>query len=109
MGACGHVHRYTRDGAGEVGPEIEVEASQVVLIRLAFPAVLAHDHAWYGLQHFARTHSGEFGAAGDEVNSDAGKHGAGLIHDASRRDPRLLCAHRRGADEQDSKQDCGCS
>ena len=51
-----HVHRHARDGRREVGAVIEVEAAQVVLVRLSLAAVLADDHARHGLEHFARAH-----------------------------------------------------
>ena len=40
----------------EVGAVIEVEAAQVVLVRLALAAVLADDDARHGFEHFAGAH-----------------------------------------------------
>ena len=42
---CRRIDRNTRDGRREVGSVIQVEAAQVVLIRLALATVLAHDEA----------------------------------------------------------------
>ena len=51
-----HVHRHAGHRGGEVGAVIEVEPAQVVLVGLAFAAVLADDHARDGLEHLGRAH-----------------------------------------------------
>ena len=50
------VHGHTGDHHRKVGAVIQIEAAQVVLIRLALAAVLADDHSGHRLQHFTRTH-----------------------------------------------------
>ena len=50
------IHRDARDRRGEIGSVIEVETSQVVLIRLAFSAVLTDHHSRNGFEHLARAH-----------------------------------------------------
>src|SRR5207245_2620609 len=52
------VHRYTSNRRREIGPVIEVESTQIVLVGLSFSAVLADDGAWHGLEDFAGTHDG---------------------------------------------------
>src|SRR5262249_29525135 len=52
------VDRHARDGRGEVGAVVEVEATEIVLIRLALATMLADDEPRYRLEHFARTHHG---------------------------------------------------
>ena len=51
-----HVHRHARDRGCEVGPVIEVEAAQVVLVGLALAAVLADDDTRDGFEDFAGAH-----------------------------------------------------
>ncbi len=51
-----HIHRHAGDGGREVGAVIEIEAAQVILIRLSLAAVLTDDQARHRLQHFARAH-----------------------------------------------------
>ena len=51
-----HVHRHACDRGREVGAVIEVEAAQVVLVGLAFAAVLADDDARDRFENFAGSH-----------------------------------------------------
>ena len=55
MGVGRHVHRRSRDPGGEVGAVIDVEAAHVVLVGLAFAAVLADDDAGHGLEDLTRS------------------------------------------------------
>lgn len=55
MGVRRHVHRRARHPGGQVGAVIDVEAPYVVLVRLAFPAVLADHDARHGLEDLSRT------------------------------------------------------
>ena len=50
------IDRNPGDHGREVGSVIQVEAAQVVLIRFALAAVLAHDETWHGFKDFARAH-----------------------------------------------------
>ena len=50
------VDRHAGNRCREVRPVIEVEPAEVVLIRLAFAAVLADDDAGHGFEDFARAH-----------------------------------------------------
>ena len=49
-----HVHRHAGDGEGEVGAVVDVEAADVVLVRLPLAAVLADDDARHALGEVAR-------------------------------------------------------
>ena len=51
-----HVHRHAGERRREVGAVIEVEAAQVVLIRLALPAVLTDHDAWHRFEHLSGPH-----------------------------------------------------
>ena len=53
MGVGGHVHGDARHEGGEVRAVIEVESADVVLVGLAFPAVLADHHAGHRLERLA--------------------------------------------------------
>src|SRR4051812_21661991 len=48
------------DGRRKVRAVIQVEASEVVLIRLALATMLAHDEAWHGFKNFATAHDRSF-------------------------------------------------
>src|SRR5262245_15780923 len=47
------VHWYPGDRRREIGTVIEIEAAQIVLVRLSLTAMLAHNHAWHGFQDLA--------------------------------------------------------
>ena len=52
------VHRHAGKVGGEVGAVIEIEAAQVVLVRLALAAVLAGDEPRHGFENLAGAHDG---------------------------------------------------
>jgi len=56
MPVRGHVHRHAVDARGEVGAvvELEVEAAQEILVRLAVATVLRDDDPGHEFQHLAR-------------------------------------------------------
>ena len=51
-----HVHRNTGNRGREVGPVIEIESAQVVLIGFSLSAVLADDQSRNGLEHLTGPH-----------------------------------------------------
>ena len=51
-----HVHRHAGDRRGEVSAVIEIEAAQVVLVRLALAAVLTDHDTRHRLEDFAGAH-----------------------------------------------------
>ena len=55
MGPRRRVHRHTGDAGGKVGAVVEVEAAQVILVRLALSAMLARDESGYCLEHRSRS------------------------------------------------------
>ena len=83
MRAGRRVHRHAGHRRGEVGPVIEVEAAQVVLIGFALAAVLAHDQAGNGLEHLARAHHRTCIQLGSGDRSLAGS--SGDAHEIRRR------------------------
>jgi len=54
VGVGGHVHRHAVDRRGEVGPVVEVEAAQEILVGFAVAAVLGDDEPRHHFQHLAR-------------------------------------------------------
>jgi hypothetical protein len=68
------VDRHAREIGCKVGPVIEIEAAQKVLVGFPGAAVLRHDHSGYVFQHLARA---EQRAIIDELRSD--EAGAGGV------------------------------
>ena len=49
-----HVDRHVVDGDRQVGAVVEIVAAQEILVGFALAAVLRHDQARHGFEHFAR-------------------------------------------------------
>ena len=85
------VHRNADDRCREVGSVIEIEATEVVLIRLALAAMLAHDQAGHGFEHLAGAHhrpgiqlgGGDGSLAGSRSNADEVGRGILDVRDVS--------------------------
>ena len=58
MGVGRHVDRHVVDGYREVGAVIEIDATQVVLVRLALAAMLADEEAGDALEQLPGAHEG---------------------------------------------------
>ncbi len=50
------IHRHAGNRCREIGPVIEIEATQIILIRLSLAAVLTDRDAWHCFEHFAGPH-----------------------------------------------------
>ena len=83
-----HVDRHAVDEGREVGAVVEVEAAQVVLVRLAVAAVLRHDHAGHELEHLGRPQGRP---ALDQLRG----HGAGAGRVGAADGVEIVAAHLR--------------
>ena len=53
MRVCPRIHRHAVDPGGKVGPVVEIETTEVILVRLAVAAVLADDQSGNELEDLA--------------------------------------------------------